>query len=70
MCEIMERIAVEEREEGWREGRREGRREGEKDGELKKARETAEKLSSMGMEEELIAQAVGVELELVRKWLA
>ena len=54
----MERIAVEEREEG------------RKDGELKKARETAEKLSSMGMEEELIAQAVGVELELVRKWLA
>ena len=62
MCEIMERIAVEEREEG--------RREGEKDGELKKARETAEKLSSMGMEEELIAQAVGMELELVRRWLA
>ncbi|MCI5583852.1 MAG: hypothetical protein MR357_09060 [Anaeroplasma sp.] len=50
MCEIMERIAVEEREEGRREGWREGRREGEKDGELKKARETAEKLSSMGME--------------------
>ena len=66
MCEIMERIAVEEREKGWREGRMEG----EKDGEVKKARETAEKLSSMGMEEELIAQAVGVELELVRKWLA
>ena len=66
MCEIMERIAVEEREEG----RREGRREGEKDGELKKARETAEKLSSMGMEEELIAQAVGVDIRLVKQWLA
>jgi len=32
MCEIMERIAEEERSEGRREGKREGRREGRREG--------------------------------------
>ena len=58
MCEIMERIAKEEREEGREEGRKES------------LREFAGKLRNMGMDEETIAQTVGVSTGEVREWIS
>ena len=36
---------------------------------MKRAKETAHNLYSMGMSDEFIAKAVNVNIELVRKWL-
>lgn len=39
------------------------------EGEMKRAKETAHNLYSMGMSDEFIAKAVNVNIELVRQWL-
>lgn len=46
-----------------------GEKRGKKIGEMKKAKETAISLSTMGLSAEKIAQAVSVNLELVQEWL-
>ena len=45
------------------------RAEGRAEGELKKARETAMNLQSMGLDMDSIAKAVNVSLDLVKQWL-
>ena len=57
MCEMAQRMISRGREEG---------REG---GRLEKAREVTKNLYSLGMEKEKIAQAVNVDVELVKKWI-
>ena len=61
MCDVLD--CVENK------GRIKGRAEGRAEGEMKRAKETAHNLYSMGMSDEFIAKAVNVNIELVRKWL-
>ena len=61
MCEVLDRVEEKGRQEGRLEGRKEGRQE--------EKRRTAASLHSMGMTEEFIAKAVGVSIDLVKKWL-
>lgn len=58
MCQEMEKI--------YREGRKEGREAGRLEGK----RETAINLAEMGMPADRIAQAVKVNIQLVREWLS
>ncbi len=58
MCQEMEKI--------YREGRKEGREAGRLEGK----RETAINLAEMGMPVDRIAQAVKVNIQLVREWLS
>ena len=58
MCQEMEKI--------YREGRKEGREAGRLEGK----RETAINLAEMGMQVDRIAQAVKVNIQLVREWLS
>ena len=69
MCEMAQRMISRGREEGREEGRMEGRMEGREGGRLEKAREVTKNLYSLGMEKEKIAQAVNVDVELVKKWI-
>lgn len=62
MCQEMEKI--------YREGRKEGREEGKEAGRLEGKRETAINLAEMGMPADRIAQAVKVNIQLVREWLS
>lgn len=62
MCQEMEKI--------YREGRKEGREEGKEAGRLEGKRETAINLAEMGMPVDRIAQAVKVNIQLVREWLS
>ena len=62
MCQEMEKI--------YREGRKEGREEGKEAGRLEGKRETAINLAEMGMTVDRIAQAVKVNIQLVREWLS
>ena len=57
MCDVLDRVE------------NKGRIEGRAEGEMKRAKETAHNLYSMGMSDEFIAKAVNVSIELVRKWL-
>lgn len=50
--------------------RNKSRAEGRAEGELKRARETALNLRSMGMDVEFISKAVNVSVEQVKQWLA
>lgn len=52
------------------EAQKAGEAAGETRGEMKKARETAFELASMGLSIEKIAQAVKVNLETVRSWFS
>ena len=61
MREILDDILWEEKREGRREGRREGKRE--------QARSTARNLAKMGLTIDQIAQAVGMNTGLVKKWV-
>ena len=61
MCEMAQRMISR--------GREEGRMEGREGGRLEKAREVTKNLYSLGMEKEKIAQAVNVDVELVKKWI-
>ena len=65
MCEVLDRVE----EKGRQEGRLEGRKEGRQEGRQEEKRRTAASLHSMGMTEEFIAKAVGVSVDLVKKWL-
>ena len=69
MCDVLDRVEnkgrIEGREEGWAKGKEEGKAEGE----MKRAKETAYNLHNMGMNDEFIAKAVNVSIELVRQWL-
>ena len=65
MCEVLDRIENKGRQEGLQEGRREGLQEGE----LKGKRETARNLHNMGMDNDFIAKALNVSVELVKQWL-
>lgn len=58
MCQEMEKIY------------REGRKEGREAGRLESKRETAINLAEMGMPVDRIAQAVKVNIQLVREWLS
>ena len=81
MCDVLDRVEnkgrIEGREEGRAEGRAQGRaegwakgkEEGKAEGEMKRAKETAYNLHNMGMNDEFIAKAVNVSIELVRQWL-
>ena len=53
MCDVLDRVENKGREEG----------------EMQRAKETAHNLHNMGMDEEFIAKAVNVSIELVRQWL-
>ena len=66
MCQEMEKIY----REGRKEGREEGKEEGRKAGRLESKRETAINLAEMGMPVDRIAQAVKVNIQLVREWLS
>ena len=66
MCQEMEKIY----REGRKEGREEGKEEGRKAGRLEGKRETAINLAEMGMPVDRIAQAVKVNIQLVREWLS
>ena len=57
MCDVLDRVE------------NKGRAEGRAEGEMKRAKETAHNLYSMGMSDEFIAKAVNVSIELVRQWL-
>lgn len=74
MCDVLDRVENKGRQEGRlegrQEGRQEGRRQGRQEGEMKRARETALNLHNMGMDDDFIAKAVNVKIELVRQWLA
>ena len=48
----------------------EGKMEGIREGEMKKAKEMSISLADMGMSAEKIAMAAGVNVRLVREWLA
>ena len=61
MCEVLDRIE--------NKGRAEGRAEGRQEGELKGKQETAINLHNMGMENDFIAKAVNVSVEIVKQWL-
>ena len=50
-------------------GREEGRESGRKEGELQKAHDVAEALLEEGMEIEKIAKIVGMEVNVIRKWI-
>ena len=50
------------------EGKMEGRIEGKKEGKMEQARETAEKLRIVGMDETMIADMVNVSVALIREW--
>ena len=62
MCEAMRRLMQDEIADEVREAQR--------DGEMKKAKETAITLASMGMPAEKIAEAVKVSLKMVEEWIA
>ena len=53
MCDVLDRVE----------------NKGRAEGEMKRAKETAHNLYSMGMSDEFIAKAVNVNIELVRQWL-
>ena len=73
MCDVLDRVEnkgrIEGREEGRAEGWAKGKEEGKAEGEMKRAKETAYNLHNMGMNDEFIAKAVNVSVELVRQWL-
>ena len=56
--------------EGWKQGREEGRREGEDYGRMEQAKETAFNLRTIGLEEEIIAKMVNIQVSVIREWLA
>ena len=60
--------------EGWKqgheEGHREGRREGESYGRMEQAKETAFNLRTIGLEEDMIAKMVNVQISVIREWFA
>ena len=75
-CEARERYQMDwqssmrtSREKGREEGREEGRESGRKEGELQKAHDVAEALLEEGMEIEKIAKIVGMEVNVIRKWI-
>ncbi len=61
MCEVLDRIE--------NKGRQRGRTEGRAEGELKKAKEIALNLQSMGLDVNSIAKAVNVSIDQVKQWL-
>lgn len=65
MCEIMEKI----REEGKQEGELIGIREGRKSGMLESHKKTAWNLEKMGMPLDTIAKVVEEDISVVRQWL-
>ena len=73
MCDVLDRVESKGRAEGRAQGRAEGwakgKEEGKAEGEMKRAKETAYNLHNMGMNDEFIAKAVNVSIELVRQWL-
>ncbi len=56
--------------EGWKQGHEEGRREGEGYGRMEQAKETAFNLRTIGLEEEIIAKMVNIQVSVIREWLA
>ena len=56
--------------EGWKQGREEGRREGEDYGRMEQAKETAFNLRTIGLEEEIIAKMVNIQVSVIREWFA
>ena len=65
MCEIMEKI----REEGKQEVELIGNREGRKSGMLESHKKTAWNLEKMGMPLDTIAKVVEEDVSVVRQWL-
>ena len=57
MCEVLDRIENKGRQEGLREG------------EVKGKQETARNLHNMGMDNDFIAKALNISVELVKQWL-
>ena len=57
MCEVLDRVE------------NKGRLEGRAEGEMKGKRETAINLHNMGMDNDFIAKAVNVSIDLVKQWL-
>lgn len=57
MCEVLDRVE------------NKGRLEGRLEGEIKGKRETAINLHNMGMDNDFIAKAVNVSIDLVKQWL-
>lgn len=59
-----------QQEEAFAAGEAQGETRGKKAGELKKARETAVEMARIGMEEDVIASVLKVDVSQVEKWLA
>ena len=59
-----------QQEEAFAAGEAQGEARGKKAGELKKARETAVEMARIGMEEDVIASVLKVDVSQVEKWLA
>lgn len=51
------------------EGKNEGRKEGRKEGRMEEKKDTVLNLYRMGMQEDFIAKAVNISVELVRQWI-
>lgn len=69
MCQITERIHEEGRREGMRQGRKQGKKQGKRQGKEEQAMTTSRNLARMGMPVEKIAEAVGRNVELVKRWI-
>ena len=56
--------------EGMKQGMKQGVQQGLQEGAIKKAKETAWNLRALGMDDNTIADAVNVQVALVKKWFA
>ena len=56
--------------QGIKQGIKQGVQQGLQEGEIKKAKETAWNLRALGMDDNTIADAVNVQVALVKKWFA
>ena len=73
MCEVLDRIenrGIQQGiQQGIEQGRMQGIQQGIEQGRMQEKKENALTLHKLGMDEEFIAQAVKVSVDVVRQWL-
>ena len=69
MCDKLNELIAEERNEGEKRGILIGEAQGEKRGILNTQKETAKNLQHMGMALEQISQALNVSVQMILEWL-
>ena len=69
MCEKLDKLITEERNEGEKRGILIGEAQGEKRGILNTQKETAKNLQHMGMALEQISLALNVNAQMIQEWL-